>query len=76
MTNILGLYQAYHKWLAENNHDCTLPNLGLNPNQLFFLSFAQVRLLSAESSRKGRNCCVSLHEVSFKLATCEMHVGY
>ena len=71
MTDILGLYQAYHKWLAENDHDSTLPNLGLNPNQLFFLSFAQVRLLIP-----GRNCCVSLHEVLFKLARCEMHVGY
>ncbi|KAJ7393583.1 Endothelin-converting enzyme 2 [Desmophyllum pertusum] len=33
---------AYHKWLAENDHDSTLPNLGLNSNQLFFLSFAQI----------------------------------
>jgi len=62
MPDITGLFQAYHKWLTENDHDSTLPNLGLNSNQLFFLSFAQVRLLDAESSRNGRNdflLCVS-----------------
>ena len=55
MVDILGLHQAYHKWLDENDHDSTLPDLGLNSNQLFFLSFAQVRLLNTESSRIGRN---------------------
>ena len=62
MPDIMGLFQAYHKWLAENDHDTTLPNLGLNSNQLFFLSFAQVRQLDVESSRNGRNdllLCVS-----------------
>lgn len=50
MTDILGSYQAYHKWLDENDHDSTLPNLGLNSNQLFFLSFAQVRQLKSMAS--------------------------
>ena len=48
MLDIMGLYQAYHRWLAENDHDSTLPNLGLNSDQLFFLSFAQVRPLNAK----------------------------
>ena len=48
MPDIVCLNQAYHRWLAENDHDSTLPNLGLNSDQLFFLSFAQVRPLKAE----------------------------
>lgn len=35
-------YEAYHKWSDEHDHDSTLPKLGLTPNQLFFLSFAQI----------------------------------
>jgi len=35
-------YKAYQKWLANKDHDTTLPNLGLSSGQLFFLSFAQI----------------------------------
>lgn len=38
--------QAYQNWLANNDKndpDSALPELGLNSDQLFFLSFAQVR---------------------------------
>lgn len=35
-------YAAYHAWIAANGPEPMLPGLGLNNDQLFFVSFAQV----------------------------------
>lgn len=54
-------YRAYHRWLAENDHDSTLPNLGLNPNQLFFLSFAQIWCEKATPSYQLTDLQANVH---------------
>ena len=46
--------QAYRKWRNTYDEEDKLPGLGFNNDQLFFISFAQVRDLStAISVAKG-----------------------
>ena len=37
--------QAYKRWVEENGKEDKLPGIDLNPNQLFFLSFGQVKYI-------------------------------
>ena len=40
--------QAYSQWIAENGQEPSLPGVNLTDKQLFFLAFAQVRMLQWE----------------------------
>lgn len=37
-------FNAYKKWIEQNGEEKLLPLLGLSNQQLFFVSFAQVRI--------------------------------
>ena len=38
-------YNAYLKWVEENGEELPLPLLNLNHKQLFFVAFAQVKII-------------------------------
>ncbi|XP_044277182.1 endothelin-converting enzyme 1 isoform X2 [Varanus komodoensis] len=48
-------YRAYQNWVRKNGEEETLPALGLNNHQLFFVGFAQVwcSVRTPESSHEG-----------------------
>lgn len=39
-------YHAYQQWVEENGSEAPLPGIHLTHNQLFFLGFAQVCIMS------------------------------
>lgn len=42
-TNVITLaLQAYVNWIKKNGEEASLPALGMNNHQLFFVGFAQV----------------------------------
>ena len=47
---LLLYYQAYHNWLRKTKKDWILPGLNFTNDQLFYLSFAQVRTKILQNS--------------------------